>query len=96
MELVMMHHLDYIELTCFVSLSLGVFKFLSHFAIKMIAIFAREEFSKRAFKVLRIGRMERSTSIFRGDQTKKRLTQNIDLTEIEDTARRRSRRDSEI
>ncbi len=61
----MAHHLDYLQLTWYVSVGLGVFKLLSQFAIKLIAIFAREKFSERAFEVLRINWLEHAFGIFR-------------------------------
>jgi hypothetical protein len=64
----MAHHLNYLELASYVSLGLGAFRMLSQFAIKMIAIFARDQFSARAFAVLRIGRRERPADAF-GDRT---------------------------
>jgi hypothetical protein len=75
----MAHHLDYFELIGYVSLGLGAFRVLSQFVIKMIAIFAREEFSKRAFEVLRISPMERAASILRGRAGDGQLSGNTGL-----------------
>jgi hypothetical protein len=72
----MVHPINYIELTGYVSLGLGVFRIVSQFAIKMIAIFAREEFSKRAFEVLKISPMERAARILYGLRDNKNLQGN--------------------
>lgn len=61
----MAHHLGYFELTWYVSLGLGAFRVLSQFAIKIIAIFAADKFSARAFEVLRTSWPERAARIFR-------------------------------
>jgi hypothetical protein len=80
----MAHHLDYLELIWYSSLGLGAFRVVSQFAIKMIAIFAREEFSKRAFEVLKISSIERAANTLRGRADNRRHTgQN----EISDTSR---------
>jgi hypothetical protein len=50
----MAHHLSYIDLAWHVGIALGAFRLLSQFAIKMIAIFAKEKFSDRAFEVLKL------------------------------------------
>jgi hypothetical protein len=60
----MAHHLNYIELAWFVGV-LGTLRLLFQFAIKMIAIFARDKFSARAFKVLMLDRREHRATIFR-------------------------------
>jgi hypothetical protein len=52
----MMHYLSYIDLVWLVGIALGAFRLLSQFAIKMIAIFAKEKFSDRAFEVLKLRR----------------------------------------
>jgi hypothetical protein len=97
MEHLMMHHLGYIELVWYVSLGLGAFKLLSNFAIKMIAIFGREEFSNRAFRVLKMNLMEHRSSIFRSRMAKRLPAQSSDLTEIDEIVRRRvPRRDPDI
>ena len=96
MEHLMMHHLGYIELIWYVSLGLGAFKLLSNFAIKMIAIFGREEFSNRAFKVLRMNLMEHRAGIFRGRAAQKPPAQSGDLNEIGEIVRRGPYRDSDI
>jgi len=61
----MAHHLNYIELAWYVGTGLGSFKMLSRFAIQMIAIFARDKFSARAFKVLALGQRGHRAAIFR-------------------------------
>jgi hypothetical protein len=97
MEHLMMHHLGYIELIWYVGLGLGAFKLLSNFAIKMIAIFGREEFSNRAFRVLRMNILEHRSSIFRSRAAQRSPAQTGVLTEIDEIVRRRvPRRDSEI
>jgi hypothetical protein len=55
-------HLTYIELAWFLGI-LSALRLLFQFAIKMIAIFARDEFSARAFKVLKLGRREHHAAI---------------------------------
>jgi hypothetical protein len=55
-------HLTYIELAWFFGI-LSALRLLFQFAIKMIAIFARDEFSARAFKVLKLGRREHHAAI---------------------------------
>jgi hypothetical protein len=52
----MAHHLEYIQLAWYIGMGLGAFRLISQFVIKMIAIFAREKFSDRAFEVLTIRR----------------------------------------
>lgn len=52
----MVHYLSYIEWAWLVGIALGAFRLLSQFAIKMIAIFAKKEFSDRAFEVLKLRR----------------------------------------
>jgi|HubBroStandDraft_1064217.scaffolds.fasta_scaffold04345_3 hypothetical protein len=69
----MTHHLNYSELTLYVSLGLGAFRLLSQFAIKIIAIFAADKFSARAFEVLRISWQERAARIVRRGQIRTRL-----------------------
>lgn len=61
-----MTRLGYLELTSYVSLGLGAFRLISQFVIRMIAIFAREEFSSRAFKVLETSWLEHVATIFHG------------------------------
>jgi hypothetical protein len=87
----MAHPWDYIELMGYISAALGAFRVLSQFAIKMIAIFAREEFSKRAFQVLKISSMERAARVLHGHSDNDRLTQNTGSGEVSG-ARRRSKR----
>lgn len=70
----MAHHLDYIELAWYISVGLGAFRILSQFAIKMIAIFARDTFSTRAFEVLKISWGEHALSIFRNKEDKASIT----------------------
>ena|ERR1700733_5878115 len=97
MEHLMMHHLGYIELAWYVSLGLGAFKLLSNFAIKMIAIFGREEFSNRAFRVLRMNILEHRSSIFRSRTAQRLPAQTAELSEMDEIVRRRvPRRGSEI
>jgi hypothetical protein len=97
MEHLMMHHLGYIELVGYASLGLGAFKLLSNFVIKMIAIFGREEFSNRAFRVLRMNLMEHRSSILRSRTAQKPPAQSGDLAELDEIVRRRvPRRDSDL
>lgn len=91
----MAQHLDYLELIGYFSLGLGAFRVLSHFAIKMIAIFAREEISKRAFEVLKIGSIERAANNLRGRADGKPRVRATGHTEIGD-ARRRYRRNQHV
>ena len=63
----MAQHLDYIELAWYIGVSLGGFRLLSQFVIKMIAIFAEDKHSARAFEVLRISWAERALDRFRND-----------------------------
>jgi hypothetical protein len=83
-------------MTCYFSLGLGAFRVLSQFAIKMIAIFAREEFSKRAFEVLRISSIERAANTLRGRIEKGQHTHNTGPTEIVDTRRRYRRSEKAV
>ncbi|MGH3299627.1 MAG: hypothetical protein ACRDP7_48370 [Trebonia sp.] len=55
-------HLTYIELAWFFGM-LSTLRLLFQFVIKMIAIFARDEFSTRAFKVLNLSRRDRRAAI---------------------------------
>jgi hypothetical protein len=71
----MVHYLGYVELTWYVSLGLYAFRLLSQFAIKMIAIFARDKFSDRAFRVLRISRLGQNMSIRRRRRGKRSVSQ---------------------
>jgi hypothetical protein len=75
----MAHHLDYIQLTWYVSIGLGAFKMLSHFTIKMIAIFARDEFSARAFEVLKISSLGNAARILHERVNQKTSVQNHDV-----------------
>jgi hypothetical protein len=52
----MVHYLSYIDWVWLAAIALGALRLLSQFAIKMIAIFARKEFSDRAFEVLKLRR----------------------------------------
>lgn len=78
----MVHHLDYIELAWYASVGLGVFRLLSQFIIKMIAIFASDRFSARAFKVLRISWAEHAISIFRDEKNRAPTMQANEISEI--------------
>jgi hypothetical protein len=93
----MAHHLNYLELASYVSLGLGAFRMLSQFAIKMIAIFARDKFSARAFAVLRIGRRERPADAFGGRTDHKAPAQRGEL-EVMGTSERQppARRDMPV
>jgi hypothetical protein len=58
----MAHHLSYIQLAWHVGIALFAFRQISQFAIKMIAIFARDKFSARAFEVLKLGQRRQTIS----------------------------------
>jgi hypothetical protein len=86
----MAHHLDYMQLTWYVSLGLGTFRILSQFAIKMIAIFGSDKFSARAFGVLRISWVEQAVSTFRSRADNRPVARNPDIDEMPGTARHHS------
>jgi hypothetical protein len=75
----MAHHLNYLELAWYASMGLGSFRLLSQFAIKMIAIFAKDKFSARAFAVLRIGKQERRAVISRSRTGNKSRAEHREL-----------------
>jgi hypothetical protein len=75
----MAHHMDYIELAWYVGVVLGGFRLLSQFIIKMIAIFASDKISKRAFEVLRIRWAKHAPSVLRDDNGGTSIPQNGDV-----------------
>jgi hypothetical protein len=71
--------MDYIELAWYIGVALGGFRLLSQFIIKMIAIFAGDKHSARAFEVLRITWAEHAMNRVRNQRERRPIRRNRDV-----------------